>query len=135
MDTGENEEDELFATNGIHQITIKNNNQKSTAIYCQTHIKNKEILLIVDSSYLGCIIFAALMEELGMECNAVLNTIMTSFVVVVEKKNDKKCLCINYQKLNNITKRNHYPLPHIDNMLEILQGSQWFTSLDLASRF
>ena len=59
----------------------------------------------------------------------------TSPVVVVEKKNGKKRLCVDYRKLNNVTKRDHYPLPRIDDMLETLQGSQWFASLDLASGF
>jgi len=59
----------------------------------------------------------------------------TSPVVVVEKKNGKKRLCIDYRKLNSITKKDNYPLPRIDDMLETLEGSQWFTSLDLASGF
>ena len=78
MDVGENEEEELLATNETHQMTSKNDNQKSTALYCQAHIKNKEISLIVDSGSSGCIMSAALMEELGMECNAVSNTIMVN---------------------------------------------------------
>jgi hypothetical protein len=59
----------------------------------------------------------------------------TSPVVVVEKKNGKKRLCVDYRKLNNVTKRDLYPLPRIDNMLETLSGCQWFSSLDLASGF
>ncbi|GES92926.1 retroviral-like aspartic protease 1 [Rhizophagus clarus] len=57
----------------------------------------------------------------------------TSPVVVVEKKNGKKRLCVDYRKLNKVTKRDCYPLPRIDDMLETLSGSQWFSSLDLAS--
>jgi hypothetical protein len=59
----------------------------------------------------------------------------TSPVVVVEKKNGKKRLCVDYRKLNSVTKKNNYPLPRIDDMLETLEGSRWFTSLDLASGF
>ena len=59
----------------------------------------------------------------------------TSPVVVVEKKNGKKRLCIDYRKLNNVTKKDCYPLPRISDMLETLSGSQWFSSLDLASGF
>lgn len=59
----------------------------------------------------------------------------TSPVVVVEKKNGKKRLCVDYRKLNNATKKDCYPLPRIDDMLETLSGAQWFTSLDLASGF
>ena len=59
----------------------------------------------------------------------------TSPVVVVEKKNGKKRLCVDYRKLNKVTKRDNYPLPRIDDMLETLSGCQWFSSLDLASGF
>ena len=54
---------------------------------------------------------------------------------MVEKKNRKKRLCVDYWKLNNVTKKDCYPLPRIDDMLETLSGAQWFTSLDLASGF
>jgi len=56
-------------------------------------------------------------------------------VVVVEKKNGKLRLCVDYRKLNNVTKKDSYPLPRIDDMLETLSDSQWFSSLDLASGF
>src|SRR5215216_4706688 len=59
----------------------------------------------------------------------------TSPVVVVEKKNGKKRLCVDYRKLNSVTKRDNYPLPRIDDMLDTLNGSQWFSSLDLSSGF
>jgi hypothetical protein len=59
----------------------------------------------------------------------------TSPVVVVEKKNGKKRLCVDYRKLNEMTKKDCYPLPRIDDMLETLSGCQWFTSLDLANGF
>jgi len=63
------------------------------------------------------------------------NSQWASPVVVVEKKNGKKRLCIDYQKLNRVTKKDSYPLPRIDDMLETLSNAQWFSSLDLASGF
>jgi Reverse transcriptase (RNA-dependent DNA polymerase)/Retroviral aspartyl protease len=63
------------------------------------------------------------------------NSQWTSPVVVVEKKNGKKRLCVDYRKLNKVTKKDCYPLPRIDDMLETLSGAQWFSSLDLASGF
>lgn len=63
------------------------------------------------------------------------NSQWTSPVVVVEKKNGKKRLCVDYRKLNNVTKKDCYPLPRIDDMLETLSGARWFSSLDLASGF
>ena len=63
------------------------------------------------------------------------NSQWASPVVVVEKKNGKKRLCVDYRKLNKVTKKDCYPLPRIDDMLETLSGAQWFSSLDLASGF
>ena len=39
------------------------------------------------------------------------------------------------QKLNNKTIKDAYLLPHIDEILYSLQGSQWFSSLDLKSGY
>ncbi|GBC25874.2 retroviral-like aspartic protease 1 [Rhizophagus irregularis DAOM 181602=DAOM 197198] len=53
-------------------------------------------------------------------------------VVVVKKKNGKLRFCVNYKPLNDITKKDNYPLPRIDELLDSLQDAQWFTTLDLA---
>jgi hypothetical protein len=50
------------------------------------------------------------------------NSQWASPVVVVEKKNGKKRLCVDYRKLNKVTKKDSYPLPRIDDMLEALSG-------------
>jgi hypothetical protein len=56
-------------------------------------------------------------------------------VVVVKKKNGKFRFCVNYKPLNDITKKDNYPLPRIDEMLDALQDAQLFTTLDLASGY
>ena len=43
--------------------------------------------------------------------------------------------CIDLRKLNNQTVKDAYLLPHIDETLNSLQGSQWFSSLDLKSGY
>ena len=56
-------------------------------------------------------------------------------VVVVKKKNGKLRFCVNYKPLNDITKKDNYPLPRIDEILDSLHEAQWFTMLDLASGY
>nr|GEU31432.1 reverse transcriptase domain-containing protein [Tanacetum cinerariifolium] len=39
-------------------------------------------------------------------------------------------VCINYRKLNNATRKDHFPLPFMDQMLERLAGNQYYCFLD-----
>jgi hypothetical protein len=39
-------------------------------------------------------------------------------------------VCIDYQKLNKATKKDHFPLPFIDKMLECLMNHYFFCFLD-----
>ena len=39
-------------------------------------------------------------------------------------------MCIDYRKFNEATRKDHFPLPFIDQMLEKLAGKQYFCFLD-----
>ena len=54
---------------------------------------------------------------------------------MVEKKDGSLRFCIDYRKLNEVTRKDAYPLPRIDDTLNTLAGSQWFTTLDLLSGY
>ncbi|GJX38205.1 putative reverse transcriptase domain-containing protein [Tanacetum coccineum] len=43
--------------------------------------------------------------------------------------------CIDYRELNKLTVKNHYPLPRIDDLFDQLQGSQFFSKIDLRSGY
>jgi hypothetical protein len=42
---------------------------------------------------------------------------------------------VDYRKLNNITIKNKFPLPIIDEFLDEITGAQYFSTIDLASGF
>ncbi|GKC63546.1 putative reverse transcriptase domain-containing protein [Tanacetum coccineum] len=56
--------------------------------------------------------------------------------VLFVKKNDGSFrMCIDYKELNKLTIKNRYPLPRIDDLFDQLQGSQYFSKIDLRSRY
>ena len=58
-----------------------------------------------------------------------------SQVVIVRKKTGEICLCVDFRKLNAISIRDLFPLPHIEEALQVLQAAMWFTSFDLAQGY
>ena len=61
----------------------------------------------------------------------------SSPVVLVEKPDKSLRFCVNYQKLNAISKKRSFPLPNPDELLAKVGENRpkWFSSSDLAAAF
>lgn len=56
-------------------------------------------------------------------------------IVMVNKKDGEMRMCIDYRQLNKITIKDRYPLPRIDDTVDALCGSMYFSTLDLLSGY
>ena len=54
---------------------------------------------------------------------------------LVAKKDGTTRFCVDYRRLNAVTKLDVHPLPRIDDSLDLLTGAQYFSSLDLAAGY
>ena len=63
------------------------------------------------------------------------DSLWSSPVVLVTKKDGGTQLCVDYRRLNDAITKDAYPLPRIDDTLDMLTGKQWFSTLDLASGY
>ena len=58
-----------------------------------------------------------------------------SSIVLVKKKDGTQRFCVDYRRLNDVTVKDAYPLPRIDESLDQLVGNQWFSCLDMNSGY
>ena len=53
-----------------------------------------------------------------------------SSLVIVPKKGQKWRICVDYRELNKATTKDHFPLPFIDQVLDIVARKKYFSFLD-----
>ena len=63
------------------------------------------------------------------------NSPWSSPVVLVTKKDGSIRFCVDYRVLNSLTVKDAYPIPRVDECLDALSGSKWYSSMDLNSGF
>ena len=56
-------------------------------------------------------------------------------VVLIPKRDGTSRFCVDYRKLNAITLQDPFPIPRIDDIIDRLNGSKWFSALDLKAGY
>ncbi|UYV67936.1 hypothetical protein LAZ67_5002546 [Cordylochernes scorpioides] len=56
-------------------------------------------------------------------------------VILVKKRDGKYRFCVDYRKLNNVTVKDVYPIPRIEEVMDTLQGSTYFSAIYLRSGY
>ncbi|KAH9294613.1 hypothetical protein KI387_038201, partial [Taxus chinensis] len=56
-------------------------------------------------------------------------------LVPVRKKNGDIRLCVDFRNLNKASMKDNYPLPNMENMLQLVTGSEMLSTLDGFSRY
>jgi hypothetical protein len=52
-------------------------------------------------------------------------------ILLVRKKDGTMRICVDYRKLNDLTRKDRTPLPRIDELLDSLYGAHYFSTMDM----
>jgi hypothetical protein len=56
-------------------------------------------------------------------------------VLFVQKKDGSQRMCVDYRSLNDVTIKNKYPLPRIEDLFDQMRGARVFSKIDLRSGY
>jgi hypothetical protein len=60
---------------------------------------------------------------------------MGSPTLFVDKKDGSRRMCVDYRSLNEVTIKNKYPLPRIEDLFDQMKGAKVFSKIDLRSGY
>jgi hypothetical protein len=58
-----------------------------------------------------------------------------ALVLFVQKKDGSQRMCVDYRSLNDVTMKNKYPLPRIEDLFDQMRGARVFSKIDLRSGY
>jgi hypothetical protein len=56
-------------------------------------------------------------------------------VLIVQKKEGSQGMCVDYRSLNDVTVKNKYPLPRVEDLFDQMRGARVFSKIDLRSGY
>lgn len=63
------------------------------------------------------------------------NSSWSSPIILVPKKEGGYRFCVDFRKLNGVTKKDAYPLPYVSAILDRLKGAKYLSSLDIKTAY
>ena len=63
------------------------------------------------------------------------NSPWSSPVCLVKKRDETYRFCIDYRRVNYVTKKDAYPLPDIKDALDSLKGARYYATIDLLNGY
>ena len=137
----EKEQDQLRALISQYEDIFAANPRKPTPVRNMTH------RIITDNAQPVCMkpyrIPHAWNKEVGDQVQQMLdNEIIrpssspwNAPVILVRKKDNSMRFVCDFRGLNNVTKKDSYPLPHIRDVIDKMEGAKFWTTLDAASAY
>lgn len=92
-----------------------------------------ELLFNFNHIYLECSHAGPIVRELqqiGVDKMLQLKKEWAATIVLAPKKNGSLHFFVDYKKLNNLTRRNPYPIPRMDDCIDLLEKATIFSTLD-----
>lgn len=71
-------------------------------------------------------------NDIIRKCNSPWNT---PLVCVWKKEKQDIRLCLDFRQLNKVTERQAFPMPNVEEMLDTLHGTKYFSSIDLGNAY